>query len=81
MINSIYGKIFGKPVETSYALNPVPICVCKGGPGPQVSSSEDPMDAAELCEAHHPLKMKVGEVAKLSFQENITTGYTWVLLK
>ena len=84
MISSIYGKVFGKTpsIQNSYILNPVPIQISKG-PGPQISSEqiEATKDAVMLSESNSTLKMKVGETAKLQFQENITTGYTWILLK
>ena len=84
MISSIYGKVFGKTQSTqnSYILNPVPIQISKG-PGPQISSEqiEATEDAILLSESNQTLKMKIGETAKLQFQENITTGYTWILLK
>ena len=35
----------------------------------------------KICDATRTLEMKVGEKALLQFQENITTGYTWLLLK
>ena len=65
MINSIYGKVFGRADSghSKYILNPVPMKV--GAPGPQLSSDqlEALDDSTKICDPTQTLELKVGEKA------------------